>query len=98
MIDRHAVRAVVEGGSTSAEAARQFGVSQRTVQRILREGEIESADDGEARRARGVGRPRVPSGVGERLVALGSARAPPRADGAAGGVPGRRESERVGRS
>ena len=70
MIDRHAVRAVVEGGSTSAEAARQFGVSQRTVQRILREGEIESADDGEARRARGVGRPRVPSGVGERLVAL----------------------------
>ena len=32
------------------------------------------------------------------LRPLGSARAPPRADGAVGGVPGRRESERVGRS
>ena len=70
MIDRHAVKAVVEAGSTTAEAARQFGVTQRTVQRILREGEIESADDAEARRARKVGRPPVPPAVSERLTAL----------------------------
>lgn len=70
MIDRHAVKAVVEAGSTTAAAARQFGVSQRTVQRILREGEIGSADDGEARRTRKVGRPPVQAAVGDRLAAL----------------------------
>lgn len=70
MIDRHAVRAVLEAGSRSEEVARQFGVSQRTVQRIAKEGPIRSADDGEARRALEVGRPRVPGVVRERLAAL----------------------------
>jgi transposase len=70
MIDRHAVKAVVAAGVTTTEAAKQFGISPRTVQRIVREGEVESADDGVARRARGVGRPAVPEGVRERLAAL----------------------------
>ncbi len=48
MIDRHAVKAVVTAGRTTTDAAEQFGISPRTVQRIMREGEIESADEGEA--------------------------------------------------
>lgn len=70
MIDRHAVQAVLEAGKSSAEVAQQFGVSQRTVQRIGKEGPIQSADDGEARRAQKVGRPPVPGDVKERLAAL----------------------------
>ena len=70
MIDRHAVKAVVAAGRTTTEAAEQFAISPRTVQRIVREGEIESADEEAARRARGVGRPAVAEGVRERLAAL----------------------------
>jgi len=70
MIDRHAVQAVLEAGSSSAEAAKQFGVSQRTVQRIAQEGPIETADDGEARRTRKLGRPAVPEEVKKRLASL----------------------------
>ena len=40
MIDRHAVRAVLAAGRTTAEAGKQFGISPRTVQRIAREGEL----------------------------------------------------------
>lgn len=70
MIDRHAVQAVLEAGKGTGEVARQFGISERTVQRIAKEGPIQSADDGAARRALKVGRPPVAEGVRERLASL----------------------------
>ena len=38
MIDRHAVQAVLDSGKSSEEVAKQFGISQRMVQRIARRG------------------------------------------------------------
>ena len=38
MIDRHAVQAVLDSGKSSEEVAKQFGISQRMVQRIVRRG------------------------------------------------------------
>ncbi len=70
MIDRHAVQAVLDSGKSSEEVARQFGVSQRTVQRIAQESVVASADDAEARRERGVGRPGISAAVKQRLQAL----------------------------
>lgn len=70
MLDRHAVRALRDAGRSSKEIAAQFGVSQRTVQRILKEPPVASASDAEERRRRGVGRPGVPERVRLRLAAL----------------------------
>src|SRR5690606_5631145 len=63
MLDRHAVRALREAGHSTKEIAAQFRVSQRTVQRILKEPPVASASDAEERRRRGVGRPGVPERV-----------------------------------
>jgi transposase len=63
MVDRHAVHALLEAGQSTKEIAIQFGVSRRTIQRIAKEPPVEEADDGEARRRRGVGRPRVAEAV-----------------------------------
>jgi transposase len=60
MIDRHAVHALLQAGQSTKQIAAQLGVSQRTVQRVAREPSIEDADDAEARRRRGVGRPALP--------------------------------------
>ena len=70
MLDRHAVRALREAGRSTKEIAAQFGVSQRTVQRILKEPPVVSASDAEERRRRGVGRPGVPERVRLRLGEL----------------------------
>src|SRR5690606_31374823 len=70
MLDRHAVRALREAGRSTKEIAVQFGVSQRTVQRILKEPPVVSASDAEERRRRGVGRPGVPERVRLRLGEL----------------------------
>ena len=59
MIDRHAVHALLEAGQSTKEIAQQFGVSQRTVQRLAKESPVEDADDRKARQRRGVGRPPV---------------------------------------
>lgn len=69
MLDRHAVQALLAAGVRPREAARQFGVSRRTIERIAREGAVVSSDDGVARRARQVGRPRVDDPVRQRLHA-----------------------------
>lgn len=70
MIDRHAVQALLKAGQPTRKIAEQFGISQRTVQRIAHEPPVEEGDDGVARRGRGVGRPPVPEGVKVRLVQL----------------------------
>jgi len=70
MVDRHAVKQMLTAGLTNREVARHFGVSGRTVRRIAREPVVEEADDREARRARGVGRPGIGTGVRERMKAL----------------------------
>ena len=70
MIDRHAVVQMLTAGVRIGEVARQFGVSRRTIERIRKEPAIETADDGAARRRRGVGRPPVPEAVKERMRAL----------------------------
>lgn len=79
MLDRHAVHALLEAGQSTKEIARQFGVSRRTIQRIAKEPPVEAADDGEARRRRGVGRPPVADAVQLQLRDLISAdrEAPP---------------------
>lgn len=70
MIDRHAVHALLEAGESRKKIARQLGVSLRTIHRIAKEAPVEVADDGQSRRARGVGRPGVADRVKERLRAL----------------------------
>lgn len=63
MLDRHAVHALLDAGQSTKDIARQFGVNRRTIQRIAKEARVEDADDREARRRRGVGRPAVPERV-----------------------------------
>ena len=57
MIDRNAVHALLQSGQSTQDIARPMGVSQRTIQRIGKEPQVEEADDRHARRGRGVGRP-----------------------------------------
>ena len=63
MLDRHAVQSLLKAGIPSQKIARQYGVSQRTIQRIAEEAPIESVDESNSRQARRVGRP----GVGEQV-------------------------------
>lgn len=70
MLDRHAVHALLKAGESTEKIAKQFGVTQRTIQRIAKEPPVESASDTEARRARGVGRPGVPERARDRLREL----------------------------
>jgi transposase len=70
MIDRHAVHALPRAGHPTKEIAQQFGVTQRTVQRISNEPPIEAADDASARRGREVGRPALPARVRSRVKDL----------------------------
>lgn len=57
MIDRHAVHEMFKAKRSTKEIAIHFGVTRRTIQRIVKEPPVENADDREARRRRGVGRP-----------------------------------------
>ncbi len=70
MLDRHAVQELVRAKVTAREIAKQFGVSVRTVRRILREGRIDTGDDALARNDRQLGRPGVPEAVRARVHAL----------------------------
>lgn len=70
MLDRHAVQELVRAKVTAREIAKQFGVSVRTVRRILREGRIETGDDAAARSVRAIGRPAVSQAMRERIAAL----------------------------
>ena len=70
MLDRHAVQALLAAGVRPRQAARQFGVSRRTIERIAREAVVVSGEEAAARRARGVGRPRVEEAVRTRVAAL----------------------------
>lgn len=70
MLDRHAVKEFLKSGSSTREAAAHFRVSQRTIQRIRREPDVTSADDGEERRRRGIGRPPVPARLRDRVAEL----------------------------
>ena len=79
MLDRHAVHALLKAGQSTKEIAEQVGVSRRTIQRIAKEPQVEDADDGEARRRKGVGHPALPEPVRLQLRDLISAdpEAPP---------------------
>lgn len=56
MLDRHAVRELVRAGVKPRAVAKQFGISRRTVERIVREEESTGEADAEKR---AVGRPAV---------------------------------------
>jgi transposase len=70
MLDRHAVKELVRAGVTARGIAEQFGVSVRTVRRIVRETAVAAGDDQAARAARGIGRPGVTDAVRARVGAL----------------------------
>lgn len=70
MIDRHAVQEMLASGAGTGEVARHFGCSRRTIERIRKEPRVETADDGEARRRRRVGRPPIGEAVKGRMRAL----------------------------
>lgn len=57
MLKRHEVQVLRRAGHSVAEVARLTGISERSVVRIEEEAPVESADDGEQRRRRGIGRP-----------------------------------------
>ena len=67
MIDRHAVHALLKAGQSTTQIAAQYGVTRRTIQRIAKEPPVDDADDGAARRRRGIGRPAVEDQVRVRL-------------------------------
>jgi transposase len=79
MIDRHVIQKLRAIGKKTSEVARELGISQRTVQRVLKEPPVQEADDAVARRQRRVGRPSVVARVSQRLQALLQAdpKAPP---------------------
>ena len=70
MLDRHAVQELVRAGVTARGIAEQFGVSVRTVRRIVREAAVAAGDDQAVRAARGIGRPGVTDAVRARVGAL----------------------------
>lgn len=70
MLDRHAVQELVRAKVTARAIAQQFGVSVRTIRRIVREAAVESGAEEVARQARGIGRPRVSTTVRERVAAM----------------------------
>jgi transposase len=70
MLDRHAVQELVRADVTAREIAKQFGVSVRTIRRIVREGQVETGDDALARSVRHIGRPRVTEAIRARVQAL----------------------------
>jgi len=70
MLDRHAVQELVRAKLSAQEIARQFGVSVRTVRRIVREDRVERGDDAAARRVRRIGRPAVSEAIRARVQAL----------------------------
>ena len=67
MLDRHAVHALLQAGDGTKKIAKQYGVSQRTIQRIAKEPAVDEPEDAAARRRRGVGRPSVEEAVRLRL-------------------------------
>lgn len=58
MLDRHQVHTLRQAGHSIRQIAGQLKVAVSTVQRILQEPPVTSADDAAARAARGLGRPR----------------------------------------
>lgn len=57
MMKRRDIQTLKKAGHTHAEIARLLGVSERSVERVVQEPEIESVDDGAERTRRQVGRP-----------------------------------------
>lgn len=75
MLDRHAVRKLLDAGVTPRAVAEQFRVSRRTIERIAREAEIRATADGVLQREgevarRSVGRPQVTAAMRSRVHAL----------------------------
>jgi transposase len=75
MLDRPAVRKLLDAGVKPRAVAEQFRVSRRTIERIAREAEIRSAADGVLQREgaggrRSVGRPQVTEVVRARVHTL----------------------------
>jgi transposase len=75
MLDRHAVRKLLDAGVKPRAVAEQFRVSRRTIERIARAAEIRSSADGVLQREgeaarRSVGRPQVTETVRARVQAL----------------------------
>ena len=75
MLDRHAVRKLLDAGVKPGAIAEQFRVSRRTIERIAREAEIRSRVDGVLEREgegarRSVGRPPVTTAIRARVQAL----------------------------
>jgi predicted transcriptional regulator len=70
MLDRHAVQALLTAGTPTEKIARQYGVTQRTIQRIAKEAPIETVEEAEGRHRRRVGRPGVAEKVRIRLRQL----------------------------
>ncbi len=57
MLDRVRIQALRDAGHTLEEVAATVGVGKRSVQRILKEPAIKSAEAAPTRRSQGVGRP-----------------------------------------
>ena len=75
MLDRHAVRKLLDAGVKPRAVAEQFRVSRRTIERIAHEAEVRSSADGMLRHAgepqgRPVGRPGVTAAIRARVQAL----------------------------
>ncbi|MCU0627797.1 MAG: IS21 family transposase [Gemmatimonadaceae bacterium] len=68
MLDRHAVQALLEAGTSPKQVARQFQCSRRTIERIAREPAVIDADDARARAARRLGRPGVDPAISGRIA------------------------------
>jgi transposase len=65
MIERHAVQVLLSAGLSHRQVARQTGLSKRSVTRIAQELAVQTVDDAELVRERGVGRPSGTAGYRE---------------------------------
>lgn len=70
MVDRLRIQTLREAGHTLQEVARQVGVSQRSVQTIVREAPVRSLAAGATPGSRGVGRPSKVAGFRSAVVDL----------------------------
>ncbi len=70
MLKRHEISVLLKAGHSKIEVARLAGVSLRSVQRVVKEGDIQRIDDAAEHLERGIGRPSLIQDFRKRVTEL----------------------------
>jgi hypothetical protein len=68
-LKRHEIQVLLRAEHSRADVARRTGVTVYTVRRVEKEAAVATADDAEARKARGIGRPSIAAPFTEKVRA-----------------------------